>query len=240
MRLRLLALASVVSLAAACETSSDDRSDGLGGAPEELVVCTGWHALCSASPDCRVSGDSAECDCMRVDETHIVQTSAIQDVEIKRLTLARCTSERPCDVDEAPVCAAIRDGTYEVDGVRYEWVSTYSYRGWCEILEEEFVPCDPAEAGYTGDRFWAICDAAPCTEIPTPPDPDRPLRCQCVVADGPFVGLGDCTGVDGGIVSSFPVSAWDFENDDYTFEMPGYEYVRGACEPVGSDPPPTE
>jgi len=76
-------------------------------APQALVVCTGWHALCSASTDCRVNGETADCDCLRVDETHIVETSEIQDLAVKRLTLARCTGKHPCDVDEAPVCRAI-------------------------------------------------------------------------------------------------------------------------------------
>ena len=43
--------------------------------PQEFVVCTGWHALCTASPDCKMNGDKADCDCLRVNETHIVETS---------------------------------------------------------------------------------------------------------------------------------------------------------------------
>jgi hypothetical protein len=55
-------------------------------APQEFVVCTGWHALCSASTDCIKHGDKADCDCMRVNETHIVETSEIQDTAVKNLT----------------------------------------------------------------------------------------------------------------------------------------------------------
>ena len=54
--------------------------------PQDFVVCTGWHALCTASPDCKMNGDTADCDCMRVNETHIVATSEIQDTAVKRLT----------------------------------------------------------------------------------------------------------------------------------------------------------
>ena len=29
--------------------------------PQEFVVCTGWHALCSASFDCRMIGNPGSC-----------------------------------------------------------------------------------------------------------------------------------------------------------------------------------
>ena len=220
-------------------TTANLGTANLAGASQDFVVCTGWHALCSASPDCRMKGDKAECDCMRVNETHIVATSEIQDIAVKRLTLASCTEQQPCDVDQAPVCKAIKTGQYRVDNVKYDWVSTYSYRGWCSLLKASLVPCDQSAPGYAGDSHWAICDAAPCRENHNPFDPDRPLTCQCRVEDTPFVGLnGTCTGDNGGIMSSFPTWAWDFQNNTYPFPMPGYEYVRGACAPVGSDPDP--
>jgi hypothetical protein len=212
------------------------RADAATGTPQFLVLCTGWHALCSASPDCRIDGNKAACDCLRVNETHIVETSEIQDEAVKRATLETCTEEDPCALDQAPVCQAIKAGRYEVDMIRYEWVSTYSYRGWCSLLEPPPVPCDPAAADYAGDRQWAICDAAPCTENSDPPDPERPLRCQCRVMDTPFVGpKGTCTGENGGIMSSFPLESWDFENNTYPIAMPGYEFVQGACAPLKSD-----
>jgi len=208
-------------------------------APQEFVVCTGWHALCSASPDCKMNGDKAYCDCMRVNETHIVETAAIQDTAVKRQTEVKCTDVHPCDVDQAPVCKAIRYGQYEVDNVKYDWVSTYSYRGWCSLLKLNPKACDQQAPGYTGDKYWAICDAAPCTENQNPSYPNRPLSCQCRVEDTPFVGMNDsCTSDNGGIISSMPLSGWDFQNNTYTFPMPGYEYVRGACAPLESDPWP--
>ena len=63
--------------------------------PEDFVVCSGWHALCSASPDCQMNGEKASCDCARVNENHIVATNEIQDLMAKRLTLARCTNTHP-------------------------------------------------------------------------------------------------------------------------------------------------
>lgn len=205
--------------------------------PQDFVVCTGWHALCTASPDCKMNGATADCDCMRVNETHIVATAEIQDAAVKILTLAECTNERPCDVDQAPVCKAIRDGSFKVDGVEYKWISTYSYRGWCSLMAVKPIPCDQKAKGYTGDLYYAICDAAPCTEIKHPSDPERPLSCQCRVANDPFAGMnGTCTGDNGGIMSSMPVWAWDFRNNTYPFPMPGYEYVQGACAPLKSDP----
>jgi hypothetical protein len=203
--------------------------------PEDFVVCTGLHALCSSSPDCQMNGDKASCDCARVNETHIIATNEIQDTHLKRLTLARCTQKHPCATDMAPVCKAIKNGQYEVDHVKYKYVSTYSYRGWCNILAKKFVKCDPQAPGYSGDQNWAICDAAPCTEKLNPRNPNKPLRCECRVKDEPFVGLGSCTGKNGGIMSSFPVWAWDFEKQTYPFAMPGYEFVKGACAPLKSD-----
>ena len=206
------------------------------GTAQAFVACTGWHALCSASFDCKPNGDKAKCDCMRVDETHLVETSEIQDTAAKRLTLAKCTDAHPCDVDQAPVCKTIADGQYSVDDVKYEWVSTYSYRGWCSLLTVKPKACDPHTMDYTGDSSWAICDAAPCTENPNPSDPVRPLSCQCRIEKTPFVGpAGRCNGDNGGIISSFPLSGWDFENNTYTSPMPGYEYVRGSCAPLSSD-----
>lgn len=205
--------------------------------PQLLVVCTGWHALCSATTDCQLNGDGADCDCWKVNENHIVETSEIQDVAIKHLTEARCTNKRPCDVDEAPVCKAIQDGRYEVESVKYQWVSTFSYRGWCDFYRPK--ACDTTADGYTGDFYWAICDVAPCTEAANPVDPDRPLTCQCRVLDGPFVGSKDsCYGDNGGIISAMPLWVWDFENNTWRIPVPGYEYIGGACGPIHSDLPP--
>jgi hypothetical protein len=207
--------------------------------PQDFVACTGWHALCSASPDCKMHGEKADCDCMRVNETHIVETSEIQDITVKNLTQTKCTNKHPCDVDQAPVCNAIKYGQYKVGNVTYDWVSTYSYRGWCSLLMLKPTACDQNATGYTGDRYWAVCDAAPCTENQNPSDPNKPLSCQCRVKDTPFVGFNDsCTGDNGGIMSSMPLWGWDFRNNTYSFLMPGYEYVHGACAALKSDPWP--
>lgn len=207
--------------------------------PQGLVVCTGWHALCSASTDCQMDGDKATCDCLRVNEPHIVLTTEIQDAAVKRLTQEKCTNKHPCDVDQAPICKAIKAGQYKVGNVKYDWVSTYSYRGWCSILERKPIVCDQRAPGYTGDLYWAICDVAPCTESQHPSNPDKPLSCQCRVEKTPFVGAdGRCTGDSGGIISSMALSGWDFRNNTYRMPMPGYNYVQGACAPLKSDPWP--
>lgn len=225
---RVLGSVLLTIAAAACDPA---------GAPQDSVVCTGWHALCSASTDCKVIGDKAICTCLRVDETHIVVTATIQDLAVKRATLDQCTSEHPCATDDAPICNVIRNGQYEVDGTTYAWVSTYSYRGWCDLLTPPPIPCDQGAPGYAGDRYWAVCDSAPCTELANPSDPQKPLSCECRVEDTPFVGPQHrCTGDDGGIISSFPLSAWDFEHNTYRIPMPGYEYVKGACDALESDP----
>ena len=205
------------------------------GTPQDFVVCTGWHALCTDSHDCKMSGDQADCDCLRVNENHIVATDEIQDQTVKTATRARCTQQKPCAVDEAPICQAIQTGQYEVDHHKYKWVSTYSYRGWCGILSQGVVACDPSLPGYSGDKHWAICDAAPCIEKQNPSDPNKPLSCQCRVEKDPFASFGSCTGINGGIMSSMPLWAWDFQKNDYSFPMPGYEFVKSACELLKSD-----
>lgn len=186
-----------------------------------------------------MNGVKADCDCLRVNETHIVMTSEIQDPEVKIKTLTKCTNQHPCEVDQAPVCNAIKSGEYKVDDVKYRWVSTFSYRGWCSLLQMKFRACDPGASNYNGDRYWAICDAAPCTEIQNPSDPNKPLTCQCQVQEGPFIGMnGSCTGANGGIMSSSPLWAWDIQNNTFAVPVPGVEYVQGACASLNSDPLP--
>ena len=231
-----LAIADVGLVDAQAEKVAQPKGQVGHDVPQEFVVCTGWHALCSASPDCTMNGDKANCDCLRVNETHIVDTTGIQDAAVKRLTQAKCTAEHPCGVDQAPVCKAIKYGKYKVDNVKYDWVSTFSYRGWCSLLEVKPVACDQHATGYTGDLYWAVCDGAPCTENQNPSDPDRPLSCQCRVERTPFVGTnGTCTGDKGGIMSSSPLWTWDFQNNTYRIPLPGLEYVEGACAPLKSD-----
>jgi hypothetical protein len=246
MRFQFLAIACitgiVMSYGPICLAGVGEKTDNgtynLTDVPQEIVVCTGWHALCTSSHDCIMHGDKADCDCMRVNETHIVVTSEIQDTEVKNLTKAKCTNKHPCDVDQAPVCNAIKYGQYKVDNVTYDWVSTYSYRGWCDLWLKPIV-CDQNAIGYTGDRYWAICEGAPCTENQNASNPDKPLSCLCRVNDTSFVGInGSCTGDNGGIMSSMPLWAWDFRNNTYPFPMPGYEYVQGACAELRSDPWP--
>ncbi|MDE3201974.1 MAG: hypothetical protein KGN79_13750, partial [Acidobacteriota bacterium] len=221
------------------EQQEKSKTQNSANQPQDFVLCTGWHALCTSSSDCQMNGDKADCDCMRVDETHIVATAEIQDLPVKLATQAKCTVKHPCNVDQAPICKSIRSGTYEVDNVQYRWVSTYSYRGWCSILAAGIKACNPEAKDYVGDTYWAICDAAPCTEIQNPANPDQPLSCQYRVDTGPFAGMNNsCTGENGGIMSSMPAWAWDFEKNTYPFPMPGYEYAGPACAPLKSDPPP--
>jgi hypothetical protein len=198
-------------------------------APQTSVVCTGWHALCDAAADCQVIGGQAYCDCWAVDEQHVVETSKIQDPELLRETQRRCTTGDPCDVDEAPVCAAIQDGTFTVDNVAYQWVSTYSYLAWCTTFRPSPSPC-------TGE--WADCMSAPCTEISDPDDPARPLSCQCRLQEpegdrNTFVGINGTCSPNGPteVMSTIASRLWDFEKQTYRIPPPGYEYVSGACAP---------
>ena len=242
MRLPMLPLACMTVVVANFGMASvadvrPEKTDTAGktkAVPQMLVECTGWHALCSGSVDCQVNATGAECACWRVNEPHIVMTDEIQSPTVKRLTEARCTDKHPCAIDEAPVCGAIQSGHYEVDNVNYDWVSTFSYRGWCDLYQPK--ACDPTEPGYVGDAQWTICDAAPCVETANPTDPERPLNCQCRIKDGPFIGTKDsCSGENGGIISAMPLDVWDFENETFTAPVPGFDHVRAACAPLRSD-----
>ena len=239
MRLKFLATC-ITGMAMSYGPACLAQSHSTHNAPQVSVVCTGWHALCTASTDCQRAGDKAFCGCARVNENHIVLTSEIPDPAIKHQTLTRCTAEHPCDVDQAPVCGAIKNGQYTVDEVKYRWVSTFSYRGWCSLSQVKMKACDPTADGYAGDKYWAVCDAAPCTQSQNPADPNRPLTCQCrVVEDVPFLGSnGTCTGDNGGIMSSSPAETWDFQTNSYRIPVPGMEYVKSACAPFTSDPLP--
>ena len=114
MRFKFIAITCIIWIAMSygsiCLAEEDEKTDNgtYIDAPQDFVVCTGWHALCTASNDCKMNGDKADCDCMRVNETHIVETNEIQDAAVKHLTQVKCTNEHPCDVDQAPVCKAIK------------------------------------------------------------------------------------------------------------------------------------
>lgn len=195
--------------------------------PQGSVVCTGWHALCSLATDCKMVSDTqANCNCWKVNEQHVVVTADITDQDARTATLAACTSATPCDVDEAPVCGIIKSGDYTVNEVKYKWISTYSYRGWCKNWKPKACAAGP----------WADCMTYPCTESTNPKDPDRPLVCQCKVNTTPFVGSnGRCKTKKGRVMSTINITLWDFQEKKFRPDMPGYEFVQGACAPIHSD-----
>jgi hypothetical protein len=39
----------------------DNGTHNFTDVPQEIVVCTGWHALCTASHDCIMHGGKADC-----------------------------------------------------------------------------------------------------------------------------------------------------------------------------------
>jgi hypothetical protein len=164
-----------------------------------------------------------------VEEPHVVQTSKIEDLQARRDTLSRCTTATPCGIDEAPICRVIREGRYTVRRVTYPAVSTFSYRGWCQTFRP--VKCEAAQAGP-----WADCMAAPCQLDPT--NPDRPLKCQCRVERGDYVGIdGRCESRAGQVMSTIERQLWNFEEGAFAGPVPGNAFVnRGACRFLRSDP----
>jgi hypothetical protein len=231
MRLRIFALATSAAFAAC---GSIAWAQTALPAYQEAVECTGWHALCDFAVDCRVNLDgTASCACWRVNENYMVGVSNIKNSGLKAATQAACTKDYPCGVDEAPVCAAIQSGTYTVDGDarEYEWVSTYSYRGWCDHWNP--VRCEGREAGP-----WADCMTSPCIETKGRiGNPDRPLTCRCTIETSAFIGsMGSCRTRPGEVMSTIPRVSWDFRNAEFAFPMPGYdEYVKRACGRLRSD-----
>jgi len=231
MRLPILALASLAAVFACSATVKAEKpSITPPVVPQVSVECTGWHALCSLATDCRVGpSGKADCDCWRVDENHMVVTGAIKDPAVRAATQRRCTNKNPCGVDEAPVCKAIQSREMIVDGVQTDWVSTYSYRGWCKNWKP--VACDRTNGK---DGPWADCMTSPCTENHS--GTDRPLTCQCTVHDGGFIGTnGGCATAQDEVMSTIPRETWSFENNQFTLDMNGYEFVKGACADIGSD-----
>lgn len=227
----LLALVAMSygAMALAANEIEKGNSPHSGKIPQPFVVCSGWHALCDFASNCEVVDDQANCACWKVFEPYIVETSKIQDKAVKNKTQAICTASHPCDIDEAPVCKAIRFGQFKVDDVKYRWVSTFSYRGWCENWKP--VPCGYEEGSWA---TWADCMSAPCTFIDNPSDPERPLSCQCRVMEGAFIGTqGSCD--EGNVMSTEPLGNWDFHKNTFRLPYPGYQFVKGACAELESD-----
>jgi hypothetical protein len=231
MRLRIIACVSM-TVAVLTYGSISSAQVATQGMPQASVECSGWHALCSLATDCKIDPYQAGCDCWKVTEQHIVVTSHIKDetfggAPIKELTQSKCTKLHPCGLDQAPVCQAIKN--LLPNG---QWVSTFSYRGWCEHWDP--VKCEGPDAGP-----WADCMTSLCTKIQDPKDPNRPLSCQCQVNTGNFVGTeGSCQTQQGTVMSTIPLASWDFRNGTFSFSVPGDEYVKESCLPVSSDREP--
>jgi len=87
MRFQSLAIACVILIAMSygsiCLAEEDEKTDNSASidAPQDFVMCTGWHALCTNSNDCKMHEDKADCDCMRVNETHFVLTYVFSSLE---------------------------------------------------------------------------------------------------------------------------------------------------------------
>ena len=66
----------------------------------------------------------------------------LKNSDLTAQTQAACPSEGSGAVDQAPVCGVIQKGECWVDDpqVTYEWVSAYSYRGWCENWDAGGLP----------------------------------------------------------------------------------------------------
>jgi hypothetical protein len=205
------------------------QSSAAWSKPQAIVECLGEHALCNATTDCKkISDTQANCACYKVSEIHLVETSKILDKKARLLTQKRCTTAHPCKAGRAPICRVIRNGQYQVGTTTYPSVSTYSYRGWCQTFHP--VACEGQMAGA-----WADCMAAPCTVDPS--NPGRPLNCQCIINNGPFVGInGSCETKPGEVMSTIPRAAWNFHEGAFSVPLPGNDYVnKGACKPLKSE-----
>lgn len=86
MRLRFLT-SSIACMAMSYWPTCLAQSRSTHDVPQPFVVCTGWHALCTASTDRQMNGDKTNCDRLRVNENLIVETDAIQDLAVKHITL---------------------------------------------------------------------------------------------------------------------------------------------------------
>jgi hypothetical protein len=182
--------------------------------PQQFVVCTGQHALCSFATHCELSADGthASCNCWDVNDTFIVNTAAILDASAKQATLAACTDAHPCATNEAPVCTAIASHQFMVNGVSPARVSAFSYVDFCKRFNPVSCSAGP----------WASCMTAACDV--TNKDPNKPLTCSCPVIKSPFIGVqGSCEQPRNTVMSTIPAT--------FNFSaLPGSAFVLEACQ----------
>lgn len=89
------------------------------------------------------------------------------------------------------------------------WISTYSYRGWCQNWDP--VECQGEDAGP-----WADCMTSPCEVVD---DSDRPLSCRCTVNVDPFVGTNGSCDDENPETVMFTIERFtlDFKNNGFPF-----------------------
>ena len=120
MKIRSIAFCSIaaITLGYSSTTWSKPPSEHANNKPRPQIAveCTGWHALCSLATDCAYDPETgvADCACWQVNGQHVVATSNIKNAAfggapIKEETQRRCTTAHPCELDEAPVCQAIKE-----------------------------------------------------------------------------------------------------------------------------------
>lgn len=198
-------------VAAVAATSSAQAST-----PQDRVLCSGPHVLCSLAP-CEIKDDAtAICRCVEVNDTYAVSLSEIRNDDVSAATKARCTASSPCSLDSAPVCEAIKRGNIEFGSVRVEpgMVSTFSWGGWCSATE-----FDPSRPAVCSPSPWAACMTAPCRRNK---DGGGSVDCQCTWQNSSWIdfrgGGKECSKM----VSSVPA---DFDMQ----QMPFASQVLGAC-----------
>jgi len=149
--------------------------------PGDFVPCFGPYALCYYA-ECTVSPDGSvsDCPCYEWFGTSYVLTNAILNLDVYNATKSQCDADpASCQqVNGAPVCAAINDGTFYPGGAQR--VSTFSfYRAMQEPIGRQDCTDDPG--------LYAGCMTAPCEGgTPDPETGTVSISCECPNYDGPF------------------------------------------------------
>eukprot|EP00122_Pirum_gemmata_P017555 Pgem_evm1s16443 len=129
--------------------------------PQPVVQCQGLHALCFYSSNCKMNENQtySTCRCDGFSGRNIVSVHAIQNQTIREATQKKCTLDKPCKVNEAPICAYMNILATKTRGENT--VSTFSWEGFCDNYDPKVCK-----------GLYANCMAASCHRIYDKTDED--------------------------------------------------------------------
>eukprot|EP00747_Dinoflagellata_sp_TGD_P184752 gnl/TRDRNA2_/TRDRNA2_40671_c0_seq2.p1 gnl/TRDRNA2_/TRDRNA2_40671_c0~~gnl/TRDRNA2_/TRDRNA2_40671_c0_seq2.p1 ORF type:complete len:224 (-),score=20.35 gnl/TRDRNA2_/TRDRNA2_40671_c0_seq2:6-677(-) len=184
--------------------------------PQARVQCHGPHALCTMASCSEASHDpitltaTMTCDCWFVNSTFAVSQDEILNSSVQSATRSSCTTAHPCQVNEAPVCSAIAEGSVFL-GQRTApgLVSAFSWEGWCSRVQHHTAKVCSASP-------WAACMTAPCSRH----SESGKVSCTCPVTESQWIDFdgGGCSRYISTVPAGFDMRV-----------IPGSEFALQAC-----------